>query len=119
MLGHLKVAATREVELIGCGGAGGHWGGFADGVAVDDELDTAIALAAVGGVVGGDGLGLAEAASGHCAAGDAFFGEVVANGIGAAFGELLIEIVGADAVGVTFDLQRQPSVGEKNSRNFG
>ena len=65
MLGHLKVAATRGVELIGCGGAGGDWGGFADGVAVDDEFDAAIALAAFGGVVRGYGLSFAEAAGGH------------------------------------------------------
>src|SRR2546429_8150779 len=39
---------------------GGH-GGVADGVTVDDELDAAVALAAFGGVIGGDGLVLAEA----------------------------------------------------------
>ena len=53
------------VESVGGSGAGGDWGSFADGVAVDDEFDAAIALAAFGGVVGGYGLRLAEAARGH------------------------------------------------------
>jgi hypothetical protein len=47
------------------GGTGGYGGGLADGVAVDDEFDAAIALAAFGGVVGCYGLGFAKAASGH------------------------------------------------------
>src|SRR5437667_6822194 len=76
---------------------GGH-GGVADGVTVDDELDAAVALAAFGGVIGGDGLVLAEAAGGNGRTGDALLGEKIADGIGAAFGELLIEIVAADAV---------------------
>jgi len=62
--GHLKVAATG-IDSVGCGGAGGYWGSFADGVAVDYEFDAAIALAAFGGVVGGYGLGFAEAAGRH------------------------------------------------------
>jgi len=53
------------VESVGGSGAGGDWGGFADGVAVDDEFDAAIALAAFGGVVGGYGLGFPEAAGRH------------------------------------------------------
>ena len=58
-------------EKLGCGGwlALGDWPGgsrgVADSVAVDDELDAAIALAAIGGVVGGDGLRFAEAARGN------------------------------------------------------
>ncbi|HEX9345011.1 MAG TPA: hypothetical protein VF900_03755, partial [Candidatus Acidoferrum sp.] len=79
---------------------GGGGGGVADGVAVDDELDAAVALAAFEGVIGSDGLGLAEAASGDGGGRDALLGEKIAHGIGAAFGELLIEIVAADAVGV-------------------
>jgi hypothetical protein len=39
-------------------------GGAADGVAVNDELDAAVALAAFGGVVRSDGLRFAEAAGG-------------------------------------------------------
>src|SRR5437016_6963780 len=85
---------------------GGH-GGVADGVTVDDELDAAVALAAFGGVIGSDGLVLAEAAGGNGRTGDALLGEKIADGIGAAFGELLIEILAADAVGVTFDLERE------------
>src|SRR5579859_6135111 len=119
MPGHRKVAAPRGVDSVRCGGAGGDGGGLADGVAVDDEFDAAIALAALGGVVGGNGLRFAEAAGGHGAGGDALFGEEVADGIGAAFGELLIEVVGADAVGVTFDLECEAAVGEENSGNFG
>src|SRR5579859_4687210 len=111
MPGHRKVAAPRGVDSVRCGGAGGDRGGFA----VDDEFDAAVALAALGGVVGGNGLRFAEAAGGHGAGADALFGEEVADGIGAAFGELLIEVVGADAVGVTFDLQSEAAVGKENS----
>ena len=114
----LKVAATRGA-LVWCGGAGGYWGGFADGVAVDDKFYAAIALAAFGGVVGGYGLRFAEAAGGHRAACHALFGQEIADGVGAAFGELLVELVGADAVGVAFDLEREAFVGEKDAGNFG
>ena len=83
---------------------GGGRSGVADGVAVDDELDAAVALAAFGGVVGSDGLHFAEAARGDVGTGNALFGEKIADGVGAALGELLIEIIAADAVGVAFDL---------------
>src|SRR6266478_3914733 len=50
---------------------------------------------------------------------DALLGEKIADGIGAAFGELLIEIVAADAVGVTLDLEREAGMGEDDAGNFG
>src|SRR5258708_7960351 len=87
-------------------------GGVADGVAVDDELDAAVALAAFGRVVGGDRLRLAEAVSGNGRRGDALLGEKVADGIGAALGKLLIEIVAANAVGVALDLERETGMRE-------
>src|SRR5438876_12211766 len=55
----------NEILLAGaCGG--GLWrrlvGGSGDGVGAQDQFGAAILLAAFGGVIGGDGLGLAEAA---------------------------------------------------------
>src|SRR5882762_1487394 len=107
----------REVLRLRRGG-GGH-GGVADGVTVDDQLDAAVALAAFGGVIGGDGLVLAEAAGGDGRTGDALLGKKIADGIGAAFGELLIEIVAADAVGVTLDLEREAGMRKDDAGNFG
>src|ERR1700682_3736552 len=59
------------------------------------------------GVIGGDGLRLAEAAGRDGGGRDALLGEKITHGIGAAFGKLLIEIVAADAVRVTLDLERK------------
>src|SRR5580704_9911389 len=97
---------------------GGGRGGVADGVAVDDELDAAVALAALGGVIRGDGLHFAEAARGDIGAGHTLLGEKVADGVGAALGELLIEIIAANAVGVAFDLESEAGMGENNAGNF-
>src|SRR5258708_11102124 len=63
----------REALLLGRRGGGGR-GRVADGVAVDDELDAAVALAAVGGVIRSDGLGLAEAPGGDKRSRDAMLG---------------------------------------------
>src|SRR6266853_37770 len=109
----------RREELLLCRRSGGGHGGVADGVAVDDEFDAAIALAAFGRVVGGDGLRLAEAVSGDGRRGYTLLREKVENGIGAAFRELLIEIVAADAVGVAFDLERETGMSEDDAGNFG
>src|SRR5260370_10988879 len=49
----------RPCEVLGLRRGGGGYGRVADGVAVDDELDAAVALAAFGGVLCGDGLALA------------------------------------------------------------
>src|SRR5262245_16958553 len=84
--------------------------GVADGVAVDDELDAAVALAAFGGFVRSHGLRFAKAARADAGGRDALIREKVAHGAGAAFGERLVEFVAADAVGMTFDLQSQPGV---------
>src|ERR1700676_874774 len=97
----------------------GGGGGVADGVAVDDELDAAVALAAFGGVIGGDGLALAEAAGGDGGGRDALLGEKIADGVGAAFGELLIEIVAADAVGVALNLERKTGMRKDDAGNLG
>ena len=103
---------------LGCG-CGGSGSGVADGVAVDDEFDAAVALATLGSVVGSDGLRFAKAAGGDGRGGHALFGKKIADGIGAAFGELLIEIVAADAVGVAFDLERKAGMREDDAGNFG
>src|SRR6266478_4115406 len=99
--------------------SGGSHGGVADGVTVDDELDAAVALAAFGGVIGGDGLALAEAAGGDGGGRNALLGEKIADGVGTAFGELLIEIVAADAVGVALDLEREAGMRKDDAGNFG
>jgi len=110
---------SKKNELLLLRGRGGGGGGVADGVAVDDEFDAAIALAAFGGVVGSDGLRFAEAARGDGRTGDALLGEKIADGIGAALGELLIEIIATDAVGVAFDLEREAGMREDDAGNFG
>src|SRR5260370_13192130 len=98
---------------------GGGDGGVANGGVVDDELDAAVAVATFGGVIGGDGLRLAEAAGGDGGGRDALLGEKVADGIGAAFGELLVEIVAADAVGVVLGGEREARMRENDAGNFG
>ena len=76
-------------------------------------------MAAFGGVVGGDGLHLAEAAGGDGRAGHAVFGEKIADRVGSAFGELLIEFIAANAVGVAFNLKRKAGMGENDAGDFG
>src|SRR6266699_2417487 len=98
---------------------GGGRGGTADGVAVDDEFDAAVALAAFGGVVGSDRLRFAEAVGGDGRRRHALFGEKIADGAGAALGELLIEFVAADAIGVALDLEQEAGMREDNAGNFG
>src|SRR4029077_15540360 len=49
----------------------------------------------------------------------ALLGKEIADGIGAAFGELLIEVVAADAVGVAFDLEREAGMRKDDAGNFG
>ena len=89
--------------------------GVSDGSAIHYEFDAAVALAAFGGVVGGDGLGFSEAAGGNGKFGHTLVREEIADGAGAALGELLVEVVGAYAVGVAFDLEIEAGVSEENS----
>src|SRR6266478_2962793 len=117
-------APTGESERAASGLALRDWrgrgyGSVADGVAVDDEFDAAIALAAFWRVIGGDRLRLAETVSSDGRRRYALLGEKVANGIGATLGELLIEIVAADAVGVAFDLESEAGMREDDAGNFG
>ncbi len=98
---------------------GRSYGGVADGVTIDHQLDAAVALAAFGGVVRSDGLRFAEAAGGDGGGRDALLGEKIADGIGAVVGELLIEFVAADAVRVALDLQREAGMREDDAGNFG
>src|ERR1700719_4725738 len=51
--------------------------GVADGGAVDDQLDAAVALTAVGCVIGSHRLGLAESLGAHRGCGNAFLGKIV------------------------------------------
>ena len=82
----------------------GRRSGVADGGAIDHKLHAAIALAALGSVVRSDRLRFAEAACGDGRSGHALLGQEITHGIGAAFGELLIEVIATDAVGVALDL---------------
>src|SRR5258708_30094722 len=92
--------------------------GLADGVAVDDEFDTAIALAAFGVVVRSDRLSFAEALSSHRRRLNALFGQKIADAVSAAFGELLVEVIGANAVGVALNLKRESRVSEQDTGDF-
>src|SRR5208282_4667926 len=51
--------------------------------------------------------------------GDSLLGKKIAHRVGAAFGELLIEFVAANAVGVTFDLQCEAGMRQKNAGYLG
>src|SRR6266581_2628158 len=100
----MSAKRKRGARLLLRRGRGGGGGAVADSIAIDDEFHAAIALPAFGSVVRSDGLRFAEAASGDGRTGDALLGKKIAHGIGTAFGELLIEFVTADAIGVAFDL---------------
>src|SRR5262249_53688570 len=109
--------AEADFALIGSGRVPG--GSGADGLAVDNQLDAAVALAALGRVVGSDGLRLTKALCGDRRSRHAFFGEEVTDGIGTALRKLLVELVGADAIRMPLDLQRQARMGEQNAGDLG
>jgi hypothetical protein len=95
-----------------------HRRGLAAGVSIHDQLDAAIALSAFGVVVGGHRLRFTEAVSGHGRSWNALLGEKVTNAIGAAFGGLLVKLVGAGAVCMSFGLKSKARTGEKNAGNL-
>lgn len=70
----------------------------------DPDFDAAVGLAALFGVVGGDGAGLAVAGIGESSAVDAVVDEVVGHGACAVFGEALVVFGGASVVGMAADL---------------
>ena len=76
-------------------------------------------LAAFGGVVGGDGIGFAEAAGFDRAGLNSLLDEIIAHALGAVLGEILIVLVAAYAVGVALNGDVEAGIGEDNSRNFG
>jgi hypothetical protein len=88
---------------------------ISDGVAVHDELDAAISLAAFGGVIRRDGLRFSKAVRGDGRRGHSLLREKIAHGISAPLGKLLIEFIGAHAVRVAFDLQIQSGVSQNDS----
>src|ERR1700688_5016810 len=98
--------------LAGSGLGRGLAGVGADGVAGEDEFYATILLAAFGGVVAGDGCGLAVSMGFDGGGVNALLHKVIANGLRAAFGELLVVIVGADAIGIAFDGDVQCGIGE-------
>src|SRR5260370_12073964 len=113
-----KKDGMRDEGLLVRPRSGGGRGGTADGVAVDDELDAPVALAAFGGLVGGDRLRFAEAVGGDGRRRHALFGEKIADGVCPALGELLIEFVAAAAIGVALDLEQEAGMREDNAGNF-
>ena len=104
--------------LVSAGRESTRRGRSGDGIAVDDELDAAIALAAFRRVIGRNGLSFAEAAGGDGTGGDALVNEEITDHAGAAFAELLIEVVGANGIGVAFDLHLQTGMREHDAGNF-
>src|SRR5262249_563498 len=80
-------------------------GRSADRIALDHQLDAAIPLAPLSCVIGSHRLAPAEAMSGDRGSRNALPPQEVANGVGAAIGKLLIELVSANAIGMPFDLQ--------------
>src|SRR6185312_16102985 len=101
-------APTRRApaSLLGLGGrAGSGLHGGAAGLFLDVELDATVPLAALVGVVVGDGALGAEALGGEAAGVDAVLAEVLEHGVRAVVRELLVELVGAAVVGVPLDGQ--------------
>ena len=90
-------------------------GGVSDGCAVDDEFHAAIPLTAVGSIIRCDRLRFSKAARGNGRCGNSLLREKIAYRIRAAFRELLIEVIGAHAIGVAFNLQTQARMREQNS----
>jgi hypothetical protein len=70
------------------------------------ELGAAVLLLVGGGIVGGDGLGLAEADGEEAIAGDPLGGQVSDHREGALAGELEVHVVVAVAVGVALDAEQ-------------
>src|SRR5215510_14830780 len=87
---------------------------------VDYDLDAAVHLAPGGRVVGGDRFGFAEAADGFDAFGlDSGRGQVRAHRLGAVQGELVVQLVRADRIGVALDFERQLAwLGEQYAGQF-
>src|SRR6185312_8213855 len=87
--------------------------------AVDHQLDAPVLLAAFGGVIARNRVVLAVALGRNGAAVDALRGQELADRVGPVFGELLVVIVGARAVGVAVDLDLQVGVGQQDAGNLG
>src|SRR6267378_7493383 len=49
---------------------------------------------------------------------DPLLDDVIADGLGAVFGELLVVVVPTDAVGVSFDCEMKTGIGEDDSGDF-
>src|SRR5579864_5352755 len=74
-----------------------------DDFAGDHQLHAAILLASLRVVIRRHGLRLAKSPRSHRRRGNVFFGEVITDGIGSLFGELLVHGIAAYAVGVAFE----------------
>src|SRR5260370_8893801 len=79
-----KREERRESLLLGRRRGGGD-GGVANGGAIDDELDAAVALAALGRGIGGHGPRLSQAAGGEGGGRDPVLGEKNPDGSGPDF----------------------------------
>src|SRR5437660_37900 len=75
-------------------------------------------LSAFGSIVGRDGLRLAKAARRDSRQGNPLLRKKISDAVGAAFGELLVEIVRADAVRMAFNLKRESGMREQDAGNL-
>src|SRR5579864_2998164 len=89
-----------------------------DCFAAQHQFHTAVLLAAFGGLVRGDGLGLAIPVGLDRSGVDPLLDEIVANRLGAVLRKLLIVLITADAIGVSFDLEVQAGIRQYDAGDF-
>src|SRR5687767_11537459 len=90
------------------------WLPRADRIAGDDQLHATILLPAGRRVVGRDGRALAEPGAADVAL-HTLTAKVAAHRVGALLREALVGILGADAVGVPFDLHLQAGMRDQDA----
>lgn len=96
----------------GCIRSGGR---VSDGVAIQDQLDAAVALAALRRVIGCDRLCFSKPPRGNRRYGYALFREKIAHGTGTLLGKLLVEFIAAHAVRMAFNLKVQAWMGKEDA----
>ena len=88
---------------------------FADDVARNDHLDTAIQFATGSGAVVGNRIGFAETTRRNIVQRHSGTDQIIADRRCAFFRKSLVVFVASDAIGVALDLKFQVGVGEHNS----
>ena len=97
----------------------GSVGGLADGVTIDDQFHAPVPLTPFGSVIGRNGLRLAETTGGNRGRWNALLCQKIAHCIGPPFGQLLIKLIAANAVGMALNSQLEPGIGEHNAADLG